>query len=70
LILVTEINELNQYIGHNKNYTKVIINSNEDIIGKFALVRINKTTKWHLESEVLEIINLENKNRIIELKNK
>jgi len=42
----------NQTIGHTKGYVKVVVARDDDLLGRSALVRLRKATKWHVEGEV------------------
>ena len=41
-------------IGHTKNYTKVILPYNQELMGKTVAVRIEKILKWHVEGTIVE----------------
>jgi len=42
-----------QTVGHTKGYVKVVVRREDSLLGKSALVRVQRTSKWHLEGEVL-----------------
>lgn len=41
-------------VGHTKNYTKVILPYNADLMGKSVTVKIEKALKWHVEGTIQE----------------
>lgn len=41
-------------VGHTKNYTKVIMPYNPELMGKAVTVRIEKALKWHVEGSIVE----------------
>lgn len=41
-------------IGHTKNYTKVIIDYDQALIGKQIIMKITDCLKWHIEGEIIE----------------
>lgn len=43
-------------IGHTKNYTKVVLPYNSDLMGKCVTVRIDKVHTWHVEGTIVEDI--------------
>jgi len=43
----------NQTIGHTKGYAKVVIDRQDELLGRSAIVRLRKATKWHLEGKVM-----------------
>eukprot|EP00446_Apocalathium_sp_SHHI-4_P042610 CAMPEP_0177330536 /NCGR_PEP_ID=MMETSP0368-20130122/20576_1 /TAXON_ID=447022 ORGANISM="Scrippsiella hangoei-like, Strain SHHI-4" /NCGR_SAMPLE_ID=MMETSP0368 /ASSEMBLY_ACC=CAM_ASM_000363 /LENGTH=589 /DNA_ID=CAMNT_0018790871 /DNA_START=51 /DNA_END=1817 /DNA_ORIENTATION=- len=42
-----------QTVGHTKGYVKVVVKQEDSLLGRSAIVRMRKATKWHLEGEVL-----------------
>lgn len=41
-------------MGHTKNYTKVIIPYNVDLLYKQVLIKITKAFDWHIEGDIIE----------------
>lgn len=41
-------------IGHTKNYTKIILPYNPELMGKSVTVKIEKALKWHVEGLIVE----------------
>ena len=48
----------NHYVGHDGSYTKVLVDKNSapDLVGQSALVKIDLTTKWHVEGKIVELL--------------
>jgi len=42
-----------QTVGHTKNYAKVIVKRDDTLLGKSASVKIDDTSKWHLEGHIV-----------------
>merc|ERR1711862_393115 len=42
-----------QTVGHTKSYAKVVVERDDALLGKSALVRIGITSKWHAEAKVV-----------------
>jgi len=42
-----------QTVGHTKGYTKVVVKRNDALLGRSALVQVNRATKWHVEAELI-----------------
>ena len=63
-VLITEWGVLHNkpaLVGHNKYYQQILIGvklvngkKNHHLMGKMATIRIIRTTKWHLEAELIE----------------
>jgi len=43
-----------QTVGHTKGYAKVVVERNDELLGKSAIVKVQRTTKWHVEGGVLQ----------------
>ncbi|OII76098.1 radical SAM domain-containing protein [Cryptosporidium andersoni] len=43
-------------IGHTKQYTKVIVEKDDKLLGKVALVKLIKPERWHFEGEVISLL--------------
>lgn len=41
-------------IGHTKNYTKVVMPYNPELMGKSVMVKIDKTLKWNVEGKIVD----------------
>ncbi|KAL7069168.1 radical SAM domain-containing protein [Cryptosporidium serpentis] len=44
-------------IGHTKQYTKVIVEKDDKLLGKVALVKLIKSERWHFEGEVISLLD-------------
>lgn len=42
-----------QTVGHTKGYAKVVVDRNDDLLGRSAVVKIERATKWHVEGQIL-----------------
>merc|ERR1711920_568595 len=42
-----------QTVGHTKGYAKVVVERNDDLLGRSAIVHIQRATKWHVEGQIL-----------------
>lgn len=42
-----------QTVGHTKAYTKVVVAQNNELLGRSAIVRLRRPTKWHVEGEII-----------------
>ncbi|KAH8584475.1 2-methylthioadenine synthetase [Cryptosporidium sp. chipmunk genotype I] len=43
----------NHTVGHTKNYNKVLVNMDSNLLGKCAMVKLIKPHKWHIEGIVI-----------------
>ncbi|CAD98697.1 2-methylthioadenine synthetase; MiaB [Cryptosporidium parvum Iowa II] len=43
----------NHTVGHTKNYNKVLVNMDNNLLGKCAMVKLIKPYKWHIEGIVI-----------------
>jgi len=43
-----------QTIGHTKGYVKVVVDRDDALLGRSAMVRIERATKWHVEAHVVD----------------
>lgn len=46
-------------IGHTKNYTKVVLPYNPELLGKSVTVKIEKVHTWHVEGTIVEDVPIE-----------
>merc|ERR1719253_359752 len=42
-----------QTIGHTKGYAKVVIPQQDALLGRSAIVRLRRASKWHVEGELV-----------------
>merc|ERR1740130_2020015 len=42
-----------QTIGHTKGYAKVVIPQQDELLGRSAIVRLGRASKWHIEGELV-----------------
>ena len=54
-ILERDPKHKDQLVAHTKSYQKVLIPYKEGLLGKQAIVRVDKTDKWHVEATVIEL---------------
>jgi threonylcarbamoyladenosine tRNA methylthiotransferase CDKAL1 len=43
----------NQTVGHTKGYVKVVVPKDDSLLGRSAMVRIDSSTKWHVQATIL-----------------
>jgi len=42
-----------QTVGHTKGYVKVVVPRDDALLGRSAMVRVHRATKWHIEGDIL-----------------
>ena len=53
-ILEKEPKKPGQMVGHTKEYVKVVLEEEEGLLGKQALVKITETSKWHVVGKIVK----------------